>query len=127
MPAANVSRALRAIDDGTTCGIPRRGLNPRKATKPLRCGIIQRSATGVDDRPGGRRADPRAAARHDREAAFERVGGQRRTERLYHGASMQEAWVIGADGVRLATRTVTGPADGPAFVLHHGLASSQHI
>jgi pimeloyl-ACP methyl ester carboxylesterase len=40
---------------------------------------------------------------------------------------MQEARVIGADGVRLATRTVTGPPDGPAFVLHHGLASSQHI
>jgi len=35
--------------------------------------------------------------------------------------------VIGADGVRLATRTETGPPDGPAFVLHHGLASSQHI
>ncbi len=35
--------------------------------------------------------------------------------------------MIGADGVRLATRTVTGPPDGPAFVLHHGLASSQHI
>ena len=35
--------------------------------------------------------------------------------------------MIGADGVRLATRTVTGPPGGPAFVLHHGLASSQHI
>jgi len=35
--------------------------------------------------------------------------------------------VIGADGVGLATRTVTGPPDGPAFVLHHGLASSQRI
>ena len=35
--------------------------------------------------------------------------------------------MIGADGVRLATRTVSGPSDGPAFVLHHGLASSQHI
>jgi pimeloyl-ACP methyl ester carboxylesterase len=40
---------------------------------------------------------------------------------------MQEGRVIGADGVRLATRTVAGPTDGPAFVLHHGLASSQHI
>jgi pimeloyl-ACP methyl ester carboxylesterase len=40
---------------------------------------------------------------------------------------MQEGRVIGADGVRLATRTVSGPPDGPAFVLHHGLASSQHI
>jgi pimeloyl-ACP methyl ester carboxylesterase len=40
---------------------------------------------------------------------------------------MQEGRVIGADGVRLATRTLSGPADGPAFVLHHGLASSQHI
>ena len=45
IPAAKVSRALRAIDDGTTLGIPRRGLNPRNATNPLRCGIIQRSAT----------------------------------------------------------------------------------
>ena len=35
--------------------------------------------------------------------------------------------MVGADGVRLATRTITGPPDGPAFVLHHGLASSQHI
>lgn len=35
--------------------------------------------------------------------------------------------MIGADGVRLATRTVAGPPDGPAFVLHHGLASSQRI
>ncbi len=34
---------------------------------------------------------------------------------------------MGADGVRLATRTVRGPSEGPAFVLHHGLASSQHI
>ena len=40
---------------------------------------------------------------------------------------MQDGRVIGADGVRLATRTVTGPPGGPAFVLHHGLASSQHI
>jgi len=40
---------------------------------------------------------------------------------------MQEGRVIGADGVRLATRTVAGAPDGPAFVLHHGLASSQHI
>jgi len=40
---------------------------------------------------------------------------------------MQEGHVTGADGVRLATRTVAGPLDGPAFVLHHGLASSQHI
>ena len=45
IPAAKVSRALRAIDDGTTLGIPRRGLNPRNAMNPLRCGIIQRSAT----------------------------------------------------------------------------------
>lgn len=35
--------------------------------------------------------------------------------------------MVGADGVRLATRTWAGPADGPAFVLHHGLASSRHI
>jgi len=35
--------------------------------------------------------------------------------------------VIGADDVRLATRTVSGPSDGPAYVLHHGLASSRHI
>lgn len=34
---------------------------------------------------------------------------------------------MGADGLRLATRTLPGPPDGPAFVLHHGLASSQHI
>jgi len=40
---------------------------------------------------------------------------------------MQEGRVIGADGVRLATRTWSGPPDGPAYVLHHGLASSQHI
>jgi pimeloyl-ACP methyl ester carboxylesterase len=40
---------------------------------------------------------------------------------------MQEGRVIGADGVRLATRTWSGPPDGPAYVLHHGLASSQRI
>src|SRR5437016_13687639 len=40
---------------------------------------------------------------------------------------MQDGRVIGADGVRLATRTTPGPPDGPAFVLHHGLASSQRI
>ncbi|HJX08273.1 MAG TPA: alpha/beta hydrolase [Actinomycetota bacterium] len=40
---------------------------------------------------------------------------------------MQEGRVVGADGVWLATRTWSGRADGPAFVLHHGLASSQHI
>jgi pimeloyl-ACP methyl ester carboxylesterase len=40
---------------------------------------------------------------------------------------MQDGRVVGADGVRLATRSVFGPSDGPAFVLHHGLASSQHI
>jgi pimeloyl-ACP methyl ester carboxylesterase len=40
---------------------------------------------------------------------------------------MQEGRVVGADGVRLATRTWAGPADGPAFVLHHGLASSRYI
>jgi pimeloyl-ACP methyl ester carboxylesterase len=73
--------------------------------------------SGVDDRPGGRGADPGAPARHDREAAFERVGGKRPTEALYHGASMQEGRVVGADGVWLATRTWSGRADGPAFVL----------
>ena len=35
--------------------------------------------------------------------------------------------MIGADDVRLATRTWSGPPDGPAYVLHHGLASSQRI
>jgi pimeloyl-ACP methyl ester carboxylesterase len=40
---------------------------------------------------------------------------------------MQDGRVTGADGVRLATRTTPGPPDGPAFVLHHGLASSQRI
>jgi pimeloyl-ACP methyl ester carboxylesterase len=41
---------------------------------------------------------------------------------------MQETSVLGADGVRLAVRTVAGPEAGaPTVVLHHGLASSQHI
>jgi len=40
---------------------------------------------------------------------------------------MPDGQVIGADGVRLATRTVPGPAGAPTLVLHHGLASSQHI
>jgi pimeloyl-ACP methyl ester carboxylesterase len=41
---------------------------------------------------------------------------------------MQETSVIGTDGVRLAVRTFPGPAaDAPTAVLHHGLASSQHI
>jgi pimeloyl-ACP methyl ester carboxylesterase len=40
---------------------------------------------------------------------------------------MQEGRVVGANGVRLATRTFPGPPDGPTVVLHHGLASSQHI
>jgi pimeloyl-ACP methyl ester carboxylesterase len=40
---------------------------------------------------------------------------------------MQDGVVIGADGVRLATRTVAGPSAAPTLVLHHGLASSQHI
>ncbi len=41
---------------------------------------------------------------------------------------MQDAEVIGADGVRLAVRIAAGPAtDAPTAVLHHGLASSQHI
>jgi pimeloyl-ACP methyl ester carboxylesterase len=40
---------------------------------------------------------------------------------------MQEGHVTGADGVRLATRTFPGPSGGPTVVLHHGLASSQHI
>ena len=36
--------------------------------------------------------------------------------------------MIGADGIRLAVRTFPGPApDAPTAVLHHGLASSQHI
>ncbi len=35
--------------------------------------------------------------------------------------------MIGADGVQLATRTFPGPRGGPTVVLHHGLASSQHI
>src|SRR6185369_13357424 len=84
-------------------------------------------AAGTDDRSSGCGADPRAAARDDGEPVGERVDGQRRPEPLYHGASMQEGRVIGADGVRLATRTWSGPPDGPAYVLHHGLASSQHI
>jgi pimeloyl-ACP methyl ester carboxylesterase len=40
---------------------------------------------------------------------------------------MQEGRVIGADGMPLATRTFPGPRGGPTVVLHHGLASSQHI
>lgn len=41
---------------------------------------------------------------------------------------MQDATVIGAGGVRLAVRTFPGPtATAPTVVLHHGLASSQHI
>ena len=41
---------------------------------------------------------------------------------------MQETTAIGADGVRLSVRTVPGPTRGaPTAVLHHGLASSQHI
>jgi pimeloyl-ACP methyl ester carboxylesterase len=40
---------------------------------------------------------------------------------------MQDGVVIGADGVRLATRTFPGPAGAPTIVLHHGLASSQQI
>ena len=41
---------------------------------------------------------------------------------------MQDAEVIGADGVRLAVRIAAGPdTDAPTAVLHHGLASSQHI
>jgi pimeloyl-ACP methyl ester carboxylesterase len=40
---------------------------------------------------------------------------------------MQEGQVMGADGVRLATRTFPGPPGAPTLVLHHGLASSQHI
>jgi pimeloyl-ACP methyl ester carboxylesterase len=40
---------------------------------------------------------------------------------------MQEGRVIGADGVRLATRSAARPPDRPTYVLHHGLASSQHI
>ncbi len=37
--------------------------------------------------------------------------------------------MIGADGVRLVTRTfpAAGSPAGPTLVLHHGLASSQHI
>ena len=36
--------------------------------------------------------------------------------------------MIGAGGIRLAVRTFPGPAlDAPTAVLHHGLASSQHI
>ncbi len=36
--------------------------------------------------------------------------------------------MIGTDGVRLAVRIFPGPeADAPEVVLHHGLASSQHI
>jgi len=36
--------------------------------------------------------------------------------------------VVGSDGVRLAVRTFPGPStDAPTVVLHHGLASSQHI
>src|SRR3954469_25238447 len=94
----------------------------------LRTSPADRDApAGRNDGASGRRADPRATTGHDGVAIFECVGGQRRAEPLYHGASMQEGRVIGADGVRLATRTVSGPPDGPAFVLHHGLASSQHI
>jgi pimeloyl-ACP methyl ester carboxylesterase len=40
---------------------------------------------------------------------------------------MQDGEVIGADGVRLATRTADGPSGAPTVVLHHGLASSQRI
>jgi pimeloyl-ACP methyl ester carboxylesterase len=40
---------------------------------------------------------------------------------------MQDGRLVGADGVPLAIRIVPGPPDGPAFVLHHGLASSQRI
>ncbi|MEP6757687.1 MAG: alpha/beta hydrolase [Actinomycetota bacterium] len=41
---------------------------------------------------------------------------------------MQESTVIGADGVRLAVRIFAGQDSGvPTAVLHHGLASSQHI
>ena len=35
--------------------------------------------------------------------------------------------MVGADGVRLATRTFPGPREGPTVVLHHGLASTQRI
>ena len=34
---------------------------------------------------------------------------------------------VQADGVRLAARIVDGPPDAPTLVLHHGLASTQHI
>jgi pimeloyl-ACP methyl ester carboxylesterase len=40
---------------------------------------------------------------------------------------MPDGQVIGADGVRLATRTVLGPPGSPTLVLHHGLASSRRI
>jgi pimeloyl-ACP methyl ester carboxylesterase len=40
---------------------------------------------------------------------------------------MQEGVMQGADGVLLATRTFEGPPGAPTLVLHHGLASSQHI
>jgi pimeloyl-ACP methyl ester carboxylesterase len=43
---------------------------------------------------------------------------------------MQETWrdVPGDGGVRLSARVVEGPSrDAPGLVLHHGLASSQHI
>ncbi len=45
IPAANVSRADRAVDEWIMVGIPRRGLNPTNATKPERRGIIHRAAT----------------------------------------------------------------------------------
>ena len=45
IPAANVSSADRAVEEWIIMGTPRRGLNPRNATNPLRPGIIQRSAT----------------------------------------------------------------------------------
>ena len=36
--------------------------------------------------------------------------------------------MLGTDGVRLTVRTVAGPAaNAPTAILHHGLASSQHI
>jgi pimeloyl-ACP methyl ester carboxylesterase len=34
---------------------------------------------------------------------------------------------VQADGVRLAARVVDGPSGAPTLVLHHGLASTQHI
>ena len=40
---------------------------------------------------------------------------------------MAELRVLGAGGVRLAVRVLDGPPRGPGLLLHHGLASSQHI